>query len=648
MFIARNRSFVEPSVSLRGGAQAPEFSKRRGFSLLMVMLSVSLCLVLTYGFLHSQAVARRIDENSGRRDQALAAARAGMSMALREMNSEDWAGVDAEISREVDHDPTGFASFRVTWHPVEVADNDDVLAPRSALEVVVRSVGTWQSENDANEKLERTIEALARIRPRLPGRDAGPADLPAASDLAANPSEYNQMQHYALVSTDSSLDSLTLEPGDRVDGDVWLRGDLELYRGPSWGSGPRNQYLSDVGDKFVDLSGVRVFKHPHPLAGRVDFYGWPQLSTTNDLNRVKAVYQTVSESLNLPTVGWSSWETYQVFEKGFTYSAAQLPETLSNVTLRPSADNPLGIFYRYGDLRIGDDVVVQGTVVVAQALVIEGQRVHIASFNWRGDEGAPIVDDRDLWQRLPAVVAQRVEIDRDAGSVIEGAVIAQQQLRGGGGTLEYVSANNVNIVATATATPLRQPYSQVHLQGSPSLGNIDGTGRYAVWLASADGTTGQWYRIVGVQGTQLTVEGEVEQATAVAARIQPLRLRYADIRGPLTGGNHQIEHQQTWLLTELLWGTLHTTWSTLNNLLKLLGLPRLKFIDWLSDPSNLLNLGYPLTSTGITLEPTFHVTHQGEASYRFEPPLFRPFRGSSGESEHEGYRWSVVQWRELE
>lgn len=629
-------------------ACGPRRGDRRGFSLLMVMLAVSLCLTLTYGFLRSQATVRRIDENSGRRDQALAAARAGMAIALREMNSADWGGVSAEVSRIVESDATGTASFHASWHRVVPNDPNSASAPASGLDVVVRSVGTWQAADDPNERLERTIEAVARMQPRLPGRDLGPADAAYASDLQANPSQYDSMQNYALVSTESS-NSLSLEPGDRIDGNVWLRERLAAYQEPAWGSTVRNQFLSDVGTKYVQTATTRVFKHPHPLAGRVDFYMPPDSSTVGDLNRIKALYATTSQALNLPMIAWSDWSTYRIYEKGFTYSAVSLPSTLQSVTLRPTADNPLGIFYHVGTLRIENDVVVQGTLVVTDEVEIAGRRVHLTAFNWRGDAGKPLVDDRALWQRLPAIVTRSVEIERESASVIEGAVIAADRLRGAGGTLEYVAANNVDIVGTAMASPLRQPFSSVKLQGNPTLTSIDGTGRYAVWLATTDGNSGQWYRIVGVDasGKTLTVQGDVEKINPVASRIRPLRQRYADIRGPLTGKEHDVDHQPTWLLTELLWGTLHTTWSTTNSLLALLGLPRPLFIDFLADTGNLLSLGAPLTSTGMVLEPTFHLTHHGEKSYRWEPPLFRPYDAAGDDADHEGYRWSVTEWREV-
>jgi hypothetical protein len=131
-------------------------------------------------------------------------------------------------------------------------------------------------------------------------------------------------------------------------------------------------------------------------------------------------------------VEFAAWRTYRLYAGGFEYEAEEVPATLRDVTLRPSAENPLGIFYRDGAVRLEDNVTIQGTLVCTGTVTLRGDFIHLTAFNWRGEGGAPLVRHVEHWPRLPAIVAFGMEASADVKAQIEfnPDVVAEYRLIG--------------------------------------------------------------------------------------------------------------------------------------------------------------------------------------------------------------------------
>ena len=72
-------------------------------------------------------------------------------------------------------------------------------------------------------------------------------------------------------------------------------------------------------------------------------------------------------------------------------------------------------------------------------------------------------------------------------------------------------------------------------------------------------------------------------------------------------------------------------------------------MNWLVKASNFDDdgWGFPYTTYGLPLEPTFHARNTSGIRYRFSPPLFRAYPGDADTQQYSGYRWRVVSWRHL-
>ncbi len=81
------------------GSNGKPARPRRGISLLIVVLLVSLAMAVSFSVIHSQGTALAIQQNADLRASARQAAMTGMAVALREANSPDWIGVGASFAK---------------------------------------------------------------------------------------------------------------------------------------------------------------------------------------------------------------------------------------------------------------------------------------------------------------------------------------------------------------------------------------------------------------------------------------------------------------------------------------------------------------------------------------------------------------------
>ena len=614
--------------------------------MLIVMLAIGMSLALTYGFVRTQVTSLRLTQNDSRRDLALEAARTGLSMGLQRMQAPEWVGVSDIYTNVIQQDTTNKTICDVRFEPLVSGQFAGVPEIELPLHLWVVSKGTWSAPSNSTEQVSRTVKAVVRLLPRLPGRTARAGDLATASDQAVNPTNYQATLPYTFTATGSGK-SLNFDPGTRVEGPLWLSDKIELFTGPNWSNSVRDTLLTETGNQFGSSSGSTSFQHPHPLNGPILFSRTPKNAIQTDLSRLKTTWTTTTTNPSVASLDINLWSNYRLYDRGINYQATSLGGTLENTTLRPSASNPLGVFVRSGDLSIRGGVIVQGTLIVTGQITIQGAPVSIASYNWRGSGGTPLITGADQWPRLPAIVAGSMNFTREARVVVEGAMLLNGDLTGDGGAFGWRSGTQVDLTGTATATRDQQPYSTVQLVNSPSLATLTGDLNYAIWLA--EGTSGRWYQIqsVDVAARKLTVVGEAQLTTAVPYRIRLNRNQFVELNGPLVANAMNINSCLPWQLTASQWNERQQTWTATNDLLAQLGQPRISFPDWLANPANFIGWLPPLLTTGLPLEPTFYLRPTSGVKYLSTGPLFRPFVGTTtSDSAYSGYRWKIVDWRE--
>ena len=619
--------------------------------MILVMLAIGFSLALTYGFMRTQVTSIQLTQNEIRRDLALEAARTGISACLLRMQDAAWVGLSDTYSKTTQQDSTNLVTCAVTYSAVTAGQVAGLADAELPLHVCLTSTGTWSSPRDSTLTAKRTIRAVVRLMPRLPGRTARAGDVATATDLSVNPASYQATLPYTLTAAVNRSFNLRFDPGARVEGPVWLGSNhsLSLFSSENWSNSIRDSMLTEIGNQYGAASPSN-FIHPHPLTGPISFAKNPSGSIQSDLSRLKTPWSAVADKSTVDNLNTTLWQTYRVYDRGPLYQAAAVPSSLTNVILRPSAANPLGVFYCSGNLDVYNQVTVQGTLVVNGTLTCWGQGSTITAYNWIADSGSAASADADKWPRLPAVVAKNVSFSNATRTVIEGAMLIDSKLSGGGGDFANPTGTQSNLSGTATATRGQQPYSTVQLLGSPNLSSISGNQVYAVWLAN--GTSGRWYQIDSVDNTAKTLKvvGEASLSAAVPYKIRLNRLQFVALNGPVVADSVEMDAEPEWAVSSTIWSKTYSDWNAANTILTSQGLPRITFPTWVSNPANLIYSGYSLpfqTATyGLQLEPTFFIRPTPGVSQLANPPLFKPYASTGSDAAAAGYRWKIVDWRE--
>lgn len=617
--------------------------------MILVVLAIGVSLALTYGFMRTQVMSLQLSQNDSRRDLALEAARTGISGALLRMQSTAWTGLSDTYSKIIQQDSASLVKCTATFSTVTQGQVAGIADAELPLHVCITSVGTWESPRDSTVKVTRTIKSVVRLIPRLPGRTARPGDVASATDLNTNPTNYQATLPFTLTATSSSSTSLNFDPGLRIEGPVWLNRRLALFNSEKWSSSVRSTMLTEIGNQYGAATAASM-QHPHPLTGPIKFGDTPSNSIQTDLSRLKTSWSTTSQTPSINPLNMANWSNYQLFDKGPVYSAGVVSSSLSGVTLEPSSSNPLGIFVRSGNLTVNGQVVVRGTLVVSGTITVSGEGSAITAYNWLTTDGTPVVESADQWPRLPAIVAGNLAISSGSRAVVEGAVLINGQISGGGADFTYPSYNQVDITGNATAIPSQQPYSTVQLAGAPDLTAVSGNQNYAIWLAN--GNTGRWFAIQSVNNSakSLTVVGEVRLSAATPYRISLNRSEYVSLNGPVVTGTANFSSEPMWQIASTIWNNTTSDWNSANAYFLSLGQPRMSFPDWVANPGNLVNQGWFLPWNtliyGLRLEPTTSLQPMSGVQYLSTVPLFKPYSSSGSDAEASGYRWRIVEWRE--
>jgi hypothetical protein len=618
-------------------------AERRGVSLVTVLVPLSASIVLAVAFLSTQSTATRAAQNAGSGDLARQAAETGLAAALDAMQDPAWAGVSSPLSAEVGRDGAGVWSYNVTYSQVarDAGDTTEIGAATAALKARVRSTGTWQAFG-SSRSVNRVMEAVVSLSPRLPGRPSRPNDVATASDRATDVSGFSAAQAYAVFAA-SNGKAFSTEPQTRVAGNVYSQDkDLGLFSDPSLPDGQLDDLFAGLG---TDSPGGASAASPHPLAGRIDFGKKPDKGDSDDLDRLGTPYQQVS-SLPFPSFDPADYQTYRLFNGGWQYSAASIGSYLQNVSLGPTEANPLGIFYCNGSLTVGDNVTVRGTLVADSDITFRSADAAITAFDWRDGAGGTPVLDRSLWPVLPAVVAgDDVTFSSTNRSFIEGAVLANGDVVAN--VPDYDRENTLNVyLGNGTAKPLGGGLSEVRLSDLSVLLTLGASSKNEVRIG---GSAGRWYPVTSAEaliGGRITVRGTADFPTTTSVEIQPRRLRYAEIAGPVIARHVTFNAPSAWTgLSGSTWNTKYNNWKNECNLLKLLRLTPRTYSAYLGDPLNWLLAGNPYQTYGLPFEPTVRVDRPSNVSYGCEPPLFRP--DPSAETAGGGYRWAVLSWREV-
>ncbi len=610
-------------------------SSRRGLTLAVVMVVVATVSIVAIAFLQSQSTNQRAADNVGAADLAIEAAEAGLAAALDAMQTPAWSGVDVPLSAEVVRDSRGASSYTVSFQPV-ASDETAAGEALAAFQVRARSVGRWLATG-STRPVERAIEATVVLEPRLEGRPGRPGDVATAEDRRTEVGGFEEASEYAIFASEGG-NSFELTPQTRVSGSTWLGRRLSLYSNLSWSSTVRAALLTGLG---IDNGGGTSAALPHPLAGSITFYEAPESGQLDDLtNRLQTPVTTTATRLSMPAFDPTRFLNYRLFEGGFEYQAVPIGTSLTsaqNGALHPTESNPLGIFFCNGTVTVGDNVVVNGTLVATSGVVFTGRGIAITPFDWRDGSGGSLVTDRDLWPVLPAVLSGDDITCRSSSQVfIEGAVVAAGDVVVE--TPNYVEEPTLlNYDGNALATPLGNGLSKVNVTGLLTLlAGLTVNTHHAVQFSDG-GVWSEWYPVVtaNLLSGEFVVRGTVDHPSSTACRFRPRRVYHTDILGPVIASHVRFGNPPAWSsVSSSGWTSKYNNWQSKRNgiLGLLLARPNLTFTQSLQED------GFPFA-------PTVRISRSQNVNYACEPPLFSA--DPSSRATGGGYRWQVTSWAEV-
>ena len=189
---------------------------------------------------------------------------------------------------------------------------------------------------------------------------------------------------------------------------------------------PRAKYLRDITRLFAyDGTDYR------PLTGPITA---PYSKTTSNerslvTDELQTTWNDVAVSGAAPVSHPGVVATYRLYPGGKSYSIPTLDATLRDKTLGPDpATNPLGVFYRLGNLDVRENVTITGSVIVNATdstpdIEIYGTNVRFNSV------ALPKLDGSTVVTQLPvAIVKDDLRIYDGASGEIQGLAVAWGEL----------------------------------------------------------------------------------------------------------------------------------------------------------------------------------------------------------------------------
>jgi len=314
---------------------------RRGMAILMVLLLLSLTLGLCYAAMRSQGTIGMIQRNANRGVSARQAAMTGLSIALKKMHQNSWGGVDSSVSGRLSDTESFLVTF-ATGDPRLTSSDKDY-----PYRVTLRSTGYAVDPNQATSIASHSVQAVVQLIPRA---------------LAAEPSDWSTMMNFTFYQYASG--NFLWDPPGRIEGPVRIQLLFLPAWNYSWWGDPRNQFLKDLNAMYVAKVGdYRPFNGTVSLPTTIhSLFPVPSVMTT--LNTHLGISTSNVEARDITSISFpNTMSTYRLYPGGKLYAFETLSSGLSAVakTAAP-ATNPAGLFACLGNLTIGNNVSVNGTV----------------------------------------------------------------------------------------------------------------------------------------------------------------------------------------------------------------------------------------------------------------------------------------------
>jgi len=397
---------ADPRRSLRRQpttAPSPATRGRRGVAVLLVLLMLSIVMGLSYAAVQSQFSEVRVQRNADRHELARQAAITGLTLALKKMHTDQWAGVDTTLSGSLGP----YESFQVTFTTgdpdLTPADPDYQELP---FRVTLTATGYAADPDNPAAVSTHKAEAVVRLVPRA---------------LGTEPNRWSTAVQYTVFQWNYGRFEVNMPC--HIEGPMRVQASMDISLGYPWPNAIRWDYLGDL--NRMRSSG---FPDWRPSDGPI------HLSYSSQESAEPGSIAALNVRLGVSTANRAAWPAnwtfpgvlagYRLYPGGKEYFATILPGTLENVTLDPDPEtNPLGIYYHNGETNVRDNVTIRGTVLVRGVI---GGDIHVEGRNVLFDSvDLPALVGESQPVRLPvAVLEDDFRLEPDSQTTIDGMVLA--------------------------------------------------------------------------------------------------------------------------------------------------------------------------------------------------------------------------------
>jgi hypothetical protein len=334
-------------------------SSRRGISVIVVLGLIALCMAASYAMMRAESSTVRTQQNANRQSLARQAATMGLSVAIRNMEQSSWGGVGTTLAGTLNSTD----SYSVTY-----TAGDSSLTSGSPnyseypYRVTLVSTGISIDPNNLQSHATHKLQAVMRLIPR---------------NLTSSPSDLATIPNYTLYQTQNN--TFQFQVPMQVQGKVRVQGTVTLGSDYSWTTTISNQYLSDL--NLMRIAGQGDYR---------PFTGSMELSFNQNNSGVQSwLSGTMGVSLiNNTATGMSSqWvfpgsvSTYRLYTGGTVYTVSTAGSTITSSLQANPVTNPLGLYYQSGDVTLGNNAAIQGTLIGGGHITITGSNVTLTPVN---------------------------------------------------------------------------------------------------------------------------------------------------------------------------------------------------------------------------------------------------------------------------
>ncbi len=309
----------------------------------MVLGLLTITIAISYATLRGQGTTTQLARNGSRSLEARAAARSGISAALRAISENAWGGVGTPLTSRVTENSSYFVTFTTGDSKLTSTDPSYSEWP---FRLTIDSIGT--AADPLNTAIQSQYKSRCVVQLLRKNIVAEPATW--SSIITQNVYQYSSADAYVQFPV-------------KINGNATLLGKLQLCTEYPGNATARDKYLSGLALRTATLGDDRPFG-----LGKIYLKG---LLTQQDATTVTTM---LTVDLQTPAVEAlvtasppnhpGAPASYRLYPGGIVYYPTQLGSTLSGQTLAPDAKvNPLGIYCTSGSLAIQGNVHVTGTII---------------------------------------------------------------------------------------------------------------------------------------------------------------------------------------------------------------------------------------------------------------------------------------------